>query len=357
MEVVAGLNLSNLKPRVWDPESPYYLADLHAVMVSYADFHRAPARRRAAMNQTLRNWLGVPPHIRMYLDNGAFFFLKREGYVPQHEYEEFVRAAQPDWYPIPQDFIPTPQMDDESQQHCLRRTMKMNLEFKHDGFVPVMHIGRHLTTYIDAFMHHELLAHKKQVALGGIVPNLLRAPKAMPYLDVLRGLLQVRRVMADKQIHVFGIGGTATLHLAALFQIDSVDSSGWRNRAARGIVQLPGRGDRVVARMGSWRGREPDAAEWRMLEQCRCPACQRFGIAGLTANGIDGFCHRATHNLWVLLQEARAIDEHLKDGTYRHWHQAHIENSIYGRLLHAAMALIEDQRWHPDGSTSYSQER
>lgn len=88
-----------------------------------------------------------------------------------------------------------------------------------------------------------------------------------------------------------------------------------------------------------------------MLEQCRCPACQRFGIAGLTANGIDGFCHRATHNLWVLLQEARAIDEHLKDGTYRRWHQAHIENSIYSRLLHTAMALIEVQRWHPDGST------
>lgn len=198
-------------------------------------------------------------------------------------------------------------------------------------------------TYIDAFMHHEPLARKKRVALGGIVPNLLRTPKAMPYLDVLQGLLQVRRVMADKQLHVFGIGGTATLHLAALFRIDSVDSSGWRNRAARGIVQLPGRGDRVVARMGSWRSREPDAAEWSMLAQCQCPACQRFGIAGLTASGIDGFCHRATRNLWVLLQEARAIDEHLNAGTYRHWHQAHVENSIYGKLLRAAMDLIEDQ--------------
>ena len=48
-------------------------------------------------------------------------------------------------------------------------------------------------------MSHEPLARKKQVALGGIVPNLLRTPKAMPYLDVLRSLLQVRRVMADKQ--------------------------------------------------------------------------------------------------------------------------------------------------------------
>ncbi|MDW8147822.1 MAG: hypothetical protein RMJ48_16220 [Roseiflexaceae bacterium] len=54
-------------------------------------------------------------------------------------------------------------------------------------------------------------------------------------------------------------------------------------------------------------------------------------------------CHRATHNLWVLLQEAKAIEEHLNAGTYRHWRQAHVENSIYGKLLRDAMALIEDQ--------------
>ena len=32
---------------------------------------------------------------------------------------------------------------------------------------------------------------------------------------------------------------------------DSVDSSGWRNRAPRGIMQLPGSGDRMVAELGS----------------------------------------------------------------------------------------------------------
>ena len=33
--------------------------------------------------------------------------------------------------------------------------------------------------------------------------------------------------------------------------VDSVDSSGWRNRAPRGIMQLPGSGDRMVAELGS----------------------------------------------------------------------------------------------------------
>ena len=93
------------------------------------------------------------------------------------------------------------------------------------------------------------------------MPNLLRTSKAIPYKEILEGLRRVRQTFADEEIHVFGIGGTATLHLAALLGMDSVDSSGWRNRAARGIVQLPGSGDRIVANLGSWRGREPSEAD------------------------------------------------------------------------------------------------
>ena len=74
MLLVAGLSLKNLKPRVWDMHSPYYLSDVQAVMVSYADFHRMPAQRRRAMEQGLHTYLGIPERIKVYLDNGAFYF-------------------------------------------------------------------------------------------------------------------------------------------------------------------------------------------------------------------------------------------------------------------------------------------
>ena len=57
MLLVAGLSLKNLKPRVWDVHSPYYLSDVQAVMVSYADFHRMPAQRRGAMEEGLHAYL------------------------------------------------------------------------------------------------------------------------------------------------------------------------------------------------------------------------------------------------------------------------------------------------------------
>jgi 7-cyano-7-deazaguanine tRNA-ribosyltransferase len=331
--VVAGLSLKNLHPRVWDSASPYHLPKLRAVMVSYADFHRNPARRRAAMEAGLHAYLSVPDGVEVYLDNGAFYFLARDGGAPHAAYEEFVAAARPDWWPIPQDFIPLPRMSEVEQRACFDRTMTVNLAYRHDGFVPVIHIGSQLGRYTAELVGHESLSAKPALALGGLVPNLLRAPKAMAYGTLLQSLRHVREAFAQKRLHVFGIGGTATLHLAALLGLDSVDSSGWRNRAARGIVQLAGSGDRVVADLGSWRGRRPSAQEWETLAGCECPACRRAGLEGLQARRLEGFCNRATHNLWVLLEEAEWIARHLANGTYTATYRDRLDNSIYLPLI------------------------
>src|SRR5262249_35265108 len=133
MEVVAGLTLKNLQPRVWDSESPFYLADLTAIMVSYADFKLMPSRRQAAMRQGLRNYLGVPKHISIYLDNGAFYFASRADEPTAEEYRQFVREAKPDWRPIRFDAIPAPQMAWQTQAACFRKTMAINRNYQHDG--------------------------------------------------------------------------------------------------------------------------------------------------------------------------------------------------------------------------------
>ena len=67
---------------------------------------------------------------------------------------------------------------------------------------------------------------------------------------------------------------------------------------------------------GSRKGRGLIDEEWEALESCRCPACIEHGLEGLKAKKIFSFSNRAAHNLWVLLEEARHIDEHLQAGTY-----------------------------------------
>jgi len=339
MLIVAGLSLKNLHPRVWDPNSPYFLASLRAVMVSYGEFHQMPAQMERAERLGLREYLGVPKHVDVYLDNGAFYFLRTGESAERRRYQEFVEKARPDWYPMAFDVIPTPQMSKAKQEICFKQTMNANRAYVHDGYVPVIHVSRMLDSYVDAISRHPKLAAKNRLAVGAIVPNLLRAPKALSYDTILGKLVQVRSAFREKSIHLFGIGGTSTLHLAGLLEIDSVDSSGWRNRAARGIVQLPGSGDRMVANLGKWRGRVPNRSEWGKLRLCRCPACRVKGIRGMKASGIKGFCHRATHNLWVLLEEVRWLEKHLDADTYHNNYRRRLDNSVYLPLIEKALAI------------------
>ena len=333
MKIVAGLNLVSIKPKVWDKSSDYYLPQLDTVMVSYAEFHRSPTRRTRAIKKGLHASLGIPKHVKIYLDNGAFRFSRAGGEVPREKYKAFVKATKPDWYAIPQDYIPMPRMSDDDQLECLRRTMAVNQKFDYDGYVPILHICRHLEEYLSQFEENEKLQKKKGFAIGGIVPNLLRAPKAMSHEKILDSIYQVREAFANQKLHLFGVGGTSTLHVAALLRMDSVDSVGWRTRAARGLIQLPGIGDRSVADLGNWKVREPNSQELEVLKKCQCPACQKHGLEGLKKDKTFGFCNRATHNLWTLLEENRMIQEHLKEETYTDWYKKHLHNSTYRPLI------------------------
>lgn len=333
MLIVAGLSLKNLQPRVWDAESPYHLPALRAVMVSYAEFHQMPARMEKAKSLGLRKYLGVPEDVRIFLDNGAFYFLRSGSTAERRAYDSFVASAKPDWYPIAFDVIPTPCMSPARQRRCFDSTMAANQAYKHDGYVPVVHVCSLLEEYVAEVCRVPELAAKRRIALGGIVPNLLRAPKALSFSRVLESLSHVRDEFLGKEMHVFGIGGNATVHLAATLGIDSADSSGWRNRAARGLVQLPGTGDRMVTNLGKWRGREPSQEEWQRLRRCSCPACGSGGIRGIKADGLRGFCHRATHNLWVLLEEAAWARRHLAAGTYGKNFRRRLDNSTYLSLI------------------------
>jgi 7-cyano-7-deazaguanine tRNA-ribosyltransferase len=333
MLVVPGLSLKNVHPRVWDPNSLYYLPALRAIMVSYGDFHQMPVHEKAAVKHGLRKFLDAPTHIEIFLDNGAFYFARKKGEPDQRRYREFICRAKPYWYPVRFDAIPVPQMSARKQWACYEQTMRFNRAYQHDGYVPVIHVCSLLHEYVEALKRNPELLQKNSLALGGMVPNLLRSPKALGYDKILSGLQKVRQEFPKKHLHVFGIGGTATLHLAYLLGMDSIDSSGWRNRAARGIVQLPGTGDRTAVKFGNWRGRAPSESEWEILRNCRCPACKHFGVRGLKQGGIEGFCNRATHNLYVLLEEAKWLERQTLKGSYDRKFRSRLDNSIYLPLL------------------------
>ncbi len=86
-------------------------------------------------------------------------------------------------------------------------------------------------------------------------------------------------------------------------------------------------------------GREPSKDEWRKLRRCCCPACAENGLKGLKADGLTGFCNRATHNLWILLDEARWLDKHLEAGTYQRNYRRRLDNSTYLPLIEQLLSM------------------
>lgn len=341
MLIVPGISLKNLNPRFWDKESEYYLPQVSALMVSYAEFHAMPAQRQRAMEEGIHHFLGIERNkVKVYLDNGAFHALTRGWRLKEKEYTEFVEKAKPDWYPVPKDYIPAPSMSTKKQHYYYRRTMEVNRSFQDNGYVPVIHVGRYLNAYLQSIQEDELLSAKPEFGLGGIVPNLLRTPNAPSHGKILANIQSTRASLNGKRIHVFGIGGVSTIHLAALFGMDSVDSSGWRNRAIRGIIQLPGKGDRMVEKLGTWDTRKISKEEKEEIENCKCPNCSTRGIAGLKAKKTEGFSNRAIHNLYVLFHEIKLIEYHLKRGTYAVWYAEHLTNSTYKPLIDRIVSEI-----------------
>lgn len=338
MLLVAGISIRNLQPRFWDPEDPLYVPGVDGVMVSYSDFIAMPwLAARVKKEGGLKKYLGIPRGYRVFLDNGAFYTLSHKRKFDVRGYRGLVDAVEPDWCPIPVEHIPHPSMSRKAQHAAFLETMKYNNAYGNNGHVPVIHVGDYLSEFLDRMERFAARHGLKRLGLGAMVPFLLRSKGADCRNRIVDDIVTVRKRLPQTRIHGFGIGGTATLHIASILGLDSVDSAGWRNRAARGIVQLLGKGDRIVGKFGSWRGRKLDTTETASLSQCRCGACRNSGHLSLYRNGIEGFAARACHNLWVLTQELREIAARRDDPRYAVWLKSHIDNVIFKPLLDHAL--------------------
>jgi 7-cyano-7-deazaguanine tRNA-ribosyltransferase len=63
-------------------------------------------------------------------------------------------------------------------------------------------------------------------------------------------------------------------------------------------------------------------------------------MPGLKRDGLEGFCNRATHNLWILLEEEKWVQEHLSAGTYFANFQERLNNSTYVPLIRQVAKML-----------------
>jgi 7-cyano-7-deazaguanine tRNA-ribosyltransferase len=286
----------------WSSSSLYQIPEVTALMVSFGEIHNRAHLLRGSCREGLGQHLGFPGQV--FLDNGSFALPQRRIGHRIEEYVGYVRRAKPDWYPVPIDYIPSPSLGAAAARRLADKTATINDTYAPRGFVPVVHVGPSFHRLFEGVLRRRW---PPRIAIGGIVPHL-RPAKGANLRSAIAALAKARKEYPG-HIHVFGLGGSAfSLCLAYALGADSVDSSGWRVRAAAGLILLPRRGERMVAKVSSWTARELSGKEERILARCQCPACGQHGAKGLRLEGRDGFVRRGVHNLWTLAKEVRALN-------------------------------------------------
>ncbi len=191
------------------------------------------------------------------------------------------------------------------------------------------------------------------IGIGSLVP-LIKALNGRKYIGksentpegLSTGYLMVeivktiRKEFPNSFLHVFGIGGATTMHLMFSMGVDSIDSIGWRIKAAHGAIQLPGIGDRFVSPKKRKRTSlsEEDLA---LLEQCECPICRNNNLSmkkKLLDNADSStFYNRATHNAWVFQQEVQEGIKSIESGNYMHYVHKYLNSSPMKRFFKYAV--------------------
>lgn len=320
----------------WTPESAARIDGVDALMVSFGELIDRTSMLNAASRDGLRKYLGFSGKI--FLDNGCFSLLREGREPPIEQYVRFVNCARPDWYPVPVDYVPSPSLSPRTARRLAEKTARINEEFGPSGYVPVIHMGPHFLEYL----HRTLRTIKSEwIAIGGMVPYVRFGQGANPRRAL--DLLAKARSSFDGKIHVFGFGGGITsVHVMAALGIDSVDSSGWRVRAARGFILLPGQGERMLKKLGGWEGPTLTRDELSALRACKCTTCTSHGYKALTRRKRAGFERRAAHNLWVLLREVTLINEY-RGRRLKEWSLDRLKNNRMRYLVEHAFHAREQQ--------------
>jgi len=220
--------------------------------------------------------------------------------------------------------------------------------------MPVIHPIHDELRLLESGEVWEAIRNSPAIGIGSLIPLLMHRKKAgrRKALEAIEAIIQKIRNSdtKTKYVHVFGVGGATSMHLAFYLGADSVDCAGWRTRAAWDIIQLPGTGDRYISEQRrakrAWKGIRVIANdEKKQLLECLCTACRLARERGDQLKVLDAsFRLRALHNLYVYQKEVEVARTIIKRGRYedfRSYKEFIIERSKTSTFLKSFLKLIE----------------
>jgi len=308
-----------------------------------------------------------------FLDSGGYLYLKRDDIEPDplkvlglYEDSAPTIGAVLD-YPL-DPFLPT-EVNEKRWRQTIANTRLMYERNGHLTLMPIVHahsvdqaeracadlrqiVGEPVVIGVGSLVplmrtRHDGQVLSKQPSVQSDAPIKCHQSSRHLVIEVIR---TIRAEFPNAFLHVFGVGGTTTMHLMFALGVDSLDSIGWRLKAGYGAVQLPGFGDRFTG--DRQRKRRTllmnDKKTKEALLECQCPVCQEHNTLEKRLTALDtSFNNRALHNAWVFIQEAATFRTQIEANTVEAFVQQRLQHSPLRSLLSAVFDQLEQPSAEP----------
>lgn len=247
----------------------------------------------------------------LFLDSGAYTFTRKGVSADKERVKSVQEKLNPD-RAIPLDYPFLPGMSLSVMKKLWEKTAENILEWQNTtklkSIVPVLHAWDN-KSLVDNIKWMYKKVDCECIAIGTIVTPKFscfrgyfgdRQPTMLTIGLILRAIQLVKHY-ADFKVHLTGFGSSPlTLHLAYFMGAESVDSMGYKRKAAYGKILLPGVGERYAGRGDASFGvKHLSPLERELLSKCKCPICS----TNQNLLWLD-WKARAIHNKYVLEREA-----------------------------------------------------
>lgn len=306
---------------------------------------RADRSRDFVLDSVIHHYRSGKPKLvykcgSLFLDSGAFTAAMRDIVLDRERVLYIQERLWPD-LAVPLDYPLKPSMMVDEMRNAWKKTAENILYWQNNSSltgrtVPTLHSWdkRSLVDNINWIAKH---ADAEYLAIGVVVNPDFSGYSGFfkdrqPRIDMIRMLSRVVshvREKTDFKIHAMGLGSSPLmLHLAYYLGVESIDTVGYRRKAAFGKIILPGIGERYVGnRQGEFGRRRLSKRERELLVQCSCEVCST-DVSRLWSD----WRARALHNEHVMKLEAKKALELLNQGldTYERYLERVFAKSKYG---------------------------
>ncbi len=178
------------------------------------------------------------------------------------------------------------------------------------------------------------------VSIGSMVP-LNKTSKGCDLVHgktaIVKAILHVRSELPNTFIHLLGVGGTMA-YLGVLCGADSFDFAGWVQKAAYGVIQLPGVSDRFIQQRV--RRKALTAQERFKFFECTCPACRFDFQSPVSMLDFDSDIDRASarrlrslHNVHVFESEMNVMARFIYEGIIELFVRDRLKSSVLRKFI------------------------